>query len=88
MTARQKAGVGFGVVVSIIALFLSVLGTLTGGAISFGGLKKQISETAKTAHDADSRSHKNEAALTGIHAKQEMMIDSLERIEDKIDGLK
>ena len=88
MSPAKKAGVGIGVILSIIALLFGFLGTWTGGVLGFGIMKQTVSQTAEVARTADVRSQSNKAELTGVGAKVDIVLEELRDVSKRIDNLK
>lgn len=84
MTTAAKIGISISVWISIIALTLTVAGSIAHGSVSFGRLSKDVDNLSDTANEAYARSILNQSGLAGVEATLKQMIKQLDRIEEKL----
>ena len=81
MTTKR---VTMGVIVSIIALAITVLGGIVGGGISYGTLKQKVSNVKVTVSEADARSLVNAENIARLHGKIDANSDKLDLVLDRL----
>ena len=81
MTTKR---ITMGVIVSIVALALTVVGSIVGGGISYGSLKQKVSDVRVVVSEADTRSHANAESIARLHGKVDSIDDKLDIILDKL----